>query len=395
MKKILIGVTGSIAAYKIAELVRLLKKENAEVRVVMTQSATEIITPMTLQVLSQNAVRVDLFSHEDEEKIDHIALARWADQIIIAPATANMLAKMAVGLADDLLSTICLATDVPIAVAPAMNRLMWAHPATQKNVEILIARGVEMIAPEAGEQACGETGAGRMAEPENILNWLHEKDDKNTLPLAGKRLLITAGPTLERIDPVRYITNDSSGKMGYALAEAGRDLGAAVTLITGKTALTPPTGIHVIAIQSAQQMYAAVMEDVDSCDWFIAAAAVSDYRVAEPAQQKMKKQGDKGLTLTLVQNPDILRAVCKRDNKPLCIGFAAETENVLELAKAKRLRKRADFIIANDVSNAAIGFNADDNAVTLIGEDVEKHFPVMPKKKLAKQLLLALLAQCH
>lgn len=392
MKQILIGVTGSIAAYKTAELVRLLKKAGYEVRVVMTQAATEIITPMTLQILSQNDVRVDLFDHEDEAKIDHIALARWAEQIIIAPATANVMAKMTMGLADDLLSTICLATDVPIAVAPAMNRLMWDNPATQQNVQTLLSRGVELIPPDAGEQACGETGTGRMAEPQAVVAWLQAKIQQSQ-QLSGKRILITAGPTLERIDPVRFISNDSSGKMGYALAEKARNLGAQVILVTGKTALTQPTGMQVITVESAQQMYEAVMKNVATCDWFIATAAVSDYTIAEPSAQKMKKSGDDGLTLTLVQNPDILQSVCALKNKPFCVGFAAETEHVIEHAKAKRRRKGADLIVANDVSDKRIGFHSEQNAVTVIGEHFEQTFASMPKSDLAQKLLLMALEQ--
>ncbi len=400
MKKILIGVTGSIAAYKVAELVRQLKKSGQQVRVVMTRSATEIIPPMTLQVLSQQSVRVDLFDHEAEAKIDHIALARWADCVLIVPATANFMAKMCCGLADDLLSTLCLATDAPIVIVPAMNRLMWLNPATQANVQILRQRGVQLISPSAGEQACGEMGVGRMAEPEEIVAWLAEADfaadepnisetDKQTQPLTGKRLLITAGPTIERIDPVRFISNDSSGKMGYALAQAARDLGAAVTLVSGKTALPRPRQVSYIGVESAQNMYDAVMDEVGEADWFIATAAVADYRVATPATQKMKKQGDDGLTLTLVQNPDILQSVCALANKPFCIGFAAETENLIAHAKAKRARKGADLMVANDVSNSALGFNSDDNAAVLLGEDFERTFTARPKSVLARELLLA------
>lgn len=390
LSNILIGVSGSIAAYKCAELVRLLKKQGHEVRVVMTASATQIITPMTLQVLSQNEVRVDLFNHEDEAKIDHIALARWPQQILIAPATANVLAKMAVGLADDLLTSICLATDAPVAVAPAMNRLMWDNPATQANVQTLLSRGCELIAPGAGEQACGEVGAGRMAEPQQIVDWLQQRQTQSHKPLAGKQLLITAGPTIERIDPVRFISNDSSGKMGYALAAAAHQLGAKVTLVSGKTALPPPAGVMLVKVESARQMLAAVLGHAKVADWFIATAAVSDYTLATPATQKLKKNDENGMTLALVQNPDILQTVCALPNKPFCIGFAAETENVLEYAAAKRLRKGADLIAANDVSNCDIGFNSDENAVTLIGEDYQKDFTQMPKPTLALVLLNAI-----
>ncbi|PIE45341.1 MAG: bifunctional phosphopantothenoylcysteine decarboxylase/phosphopantothenate--cysteine ligase CoaBC [Gammaproteobacteria bacterium] len=388
MKKILVGVTGSIAAYKSAELIRLCKKAGYEVRVVMTAAATEIITPMTLQVLSQNEVRIDLFNHEDEAKIDHIALARWADQIVIAPATANTIAKIANGIADDLLSTLCLATDCPVAVAPAMNRLMWDNPIMQGNLKQLLNRGYQLINPEAGEQACGEVGIGRMAEPEHILAWM---STKFPTPLAGRHIVITAGPTIERIDPVRYISNDSSGKMGYALAEKAIDLGAKVTLISGRVCLTAPTGVDLIGVESAREMLDAVISCIDKADWFIAAAAVADYTIDRPAGQKMKKSGDDALTLTLVQNPDILKTVCALPNKPFCLGFAAETQNVIAHATAKRQRKGADLIAANDVSDKHIGFNSDSNAITLIGNNYQQFFDVMQKSQLAEKLLLACL----
>lgn len=391
MKKILIGVTGSIAAYKCAELVRLLKKSQHEVRVVMTQSACEIITPMTLQVLSHNEVRVDLFSHEDEAKIDHISLARWADQMIIAPATANFIAKAANGIADDLLTTICLANDKSIAIAPAMNRLMWENAATQANLQTLLTRGYQLISPEAGEQACGETGVGRMAEPQAIVDWLSNQQ-QHPKAFSGKRLLITAGPTIERIDPVRFISNDSSGKMGYALAQAATQLGAEVTLVSGKVTLPAPASVNLVTVESAQQMYQQVMLHVAANDWFIATAAVSDYTIAEPAQQKMKKNADKGLTLQLIQNPDILKAVCTLANRPFCIGFAAETDNLIEHATAKRLKKGADLIAANDVSQRNIGFNSEYNSITLIGDQFSQYFAAMPKRQLATKLLLAALA---
>lgn len=391
MKKILIGVTGSIAAYKCAELVRLLKKSQHEVRVVMTQSACEIITPMTLQVLSHNEVRVDLFSHEDEAKIDHISLARWADQMIIAPATANFIAKAANGIADDLLTTICLANDKSIAIAPAMNRLMWENAATQANLQTLLTRGYQLISPEAGEQACGETGVGRMAEPQAIVDWLSNQQ-QHPKAFSGKRLLITAGPTIERIDPVRFISNDSSGKMGYALAQAATQLGAEVTLVSGKVTLPAPASVNLVTVESAQQMYQQVMLHVAANDWFIATAAVSDYTIAKPAQQKMKKNADKGLTLQLIQNPDILKAVCTLANRPFCIGFAAETDNLIEHATAKRLKKGADLIAANDVSQRNIGFNSEYNSITLIGDQFSQYFAAMPKRQLATKLLLAALA---
>ncbi len=389
MKKILIGTTGSIAAYKTAEIIRLLKKSHYEVRVVMTKSATEIITPMTLQVLSQNNVRTDLFNHEDEAKIDHISLARWPDIILLAPATANIMAKIAHGIADDLLSTICLATDKPIFIAPAMNHLMWKNIATQENLKTLEHRGFNFIAPTVGDQACGENGTGRMAEPQAIVESLLNLSTETKQILAGKTMVITAGPTIERIDPVRFISNDSSGKMGYALAQQAQQLGAKVILVSGKTALSAPLGVTLINIESAKEMLEQVMKHIGQADWFIASAAVSDYTVECPAEQKMKKTDNSGIQLNLVQNPDILASVCALKNKPFTIGFAAETEQVIAYATQKRIRKGADIIAANDVSNSAIGFNSDNNAITLIGDNFMKELECMPKGKIAKSMLIA------
>lgn len=388
MQKILIGVTGSIAAYKVAELIRLLKKSNHQVRVVMTTAATQIITPMTLQVLSQYPVRTELFDHENEAKIDHIALARWPDKIIIAPATANFMAKAAAGIADDLLTTICLATDAPIAIAPAMNRLMWENSATQANLHTLRQRGYQLIAPDNGEQACGEVGIGRMVSPETLASYLSTTINR---VLTDKHLVITAGPTIERIDPVPYLSNDSSGKMGYALATAAIKLGAKVTLISGKTTLTPPHGVNFINVESAQSMYDHVMHHIDKADWFIATAAVADYYVKNPSQQKLKKHNHDKLTLILEKNPDILASVCALPNRPFCLGFAAETEQVVKYAKQKRLKKGVDLIAANDVSDKCIGFNSNNNAITLIGDNYQQDFPMMDKQQLAMQLLVACL----
>lgn len=357
----------------------------------MTAAATKFITPMTLQVLSGHEVRLELFSHEDEAKIDHIALARWADTILIAPASANFMAKAATGLADDLLTTVCLATGARVSFAPAMNHLMWKNPATQANLQTLQRRGYRLIAPEDGEQACGESGVGRMAKIEHIVEHICSPDGDRELPLAGKSIVVTAGATKERIDPVRYISNDSSGKMGYALAEKAARLGAAVLLVSGPTALPCPEQVQRVNIESAQQMLAAVLQHIASADWFIAAAAVGDYTVAESAPHKLKKTGDEDLVLTLVQNPDILQSVCQLPAKPFCIGFAAETEKVVENAAAKRLRKGADLIAANDVSDTNIGFYNDNNAVTLIGEDFVHSLPETDKYSLAEQILLTAL----
>lgn len=393
IKKVLVGICGSIAAYKSAELVRLLKKRNIDVRVVMTTSATEFITPMTLQVLSQNDVRHDVFNHEDEAKIDHISLARWADVIVIAPATANTLAKIAHGMADDLLTTICLATNSPIVIAPAMNQAMWANAITQKNLDALTQHGMTVLSPDVGEQACGEVGAGRMPEPQSIVNALLDMTADvaltvSSLDLTGKRILITAGPTREAIDPVRFLSNHSSGKMGFAIADAAANAGADVTLVAGPVSLTlTHPNITRIDITSAQELHDVVHRHIDAQDWFIATAAVSDYRVEDVAEQKMKKQGDGGLTLHLVQNPDVLKSVCDLDNRPLCVGFAAETDNILAYAKSKRQRKGADLICVNDVSDSTIGFNSDENQLTVIGETFERVLPKMSKRELGIALL--------
>lgn len=390
MKKVILGVCGSIAAYKSALITRLLIEQGHQVRVIMTHSATEFISPLTLQTLSQQSVRVELFDSEMEAEIDHISLARWADVILIAPASANSLAKFANGMADDMLSTVCLASTAPIYLAPAMNQAMWAHPATQQNVAKLQNLGYHLISPDSGYQACGEIGAGRLPEPDClvdiILNGLKDCDNK---PLQGIKICITAGPTIERIDPVRYISNDSSGKMGYALANSATQLGAIVTLISGPTVLPKPIGVHFIATTSAKEMANAVEKVIAKQDWFIATAAVSDYAVANQQSEKIKKQANQPeLTLKLIENPDILQSVCARKNKPFSIGFAAETENVLEYAKQKLNKKGADLICANDVSDKTLGFNSDNNAVTVVGDKLERAFPAMPKTELAKQLLL-------
>lgn len=361
-KRILLGVSGGIAAYKSAELIRQLRKQGAEVQVVMTQSAKEFITPMTLQALSGHPVHQDLFDPEFEAAMGHIALARWADLILIAPASANTLAKLAHGEANDLLSTLFLAATGAKWLAPAMNQQMWQDAATQANLDTLRSRQIGIIGPASGEQACGEVGPGRLSEPAEIVATL-EKSLPSAM-LTGKHIMITAGPTQEAIDPVRYLSNHSSGKMGYALAEAAQLAGARVSLISGPTALAAPERVERIDVTTAEQMYDAVMADIQNVDIFIAAAAVSDYRPHTVLAQKHKKS-DGDLTLTLTANPDILKSVCALKNKPLCIGFAAETEAVAEHAKSKLERKQCDMIVANDVSQSDIGFGSDDNAVTL------------------------------
>ena len=385
----LIGISGGIAAYKIPQLVRLLKKQGDNVRIVMSEHAREFVTPTTLQAVSGEAVRDALFDPAAEQGMGHIELARWADTFLIAPASANTLGKLAHGIADNLLTTLYLATSarVYVYIAPAMNCHMLAHPAVQANLATLAARPNHTVIPsDSGAQACGDVGAGRLPEPETLLAWLNQRE---TQDWRGIRLTVTAGPTREAIDPVRYLTNHSSGKMGYALAAAAARRGAAVTLISGPTALPCPTGVQRIDITSAEEMLAASLAHPG--DVFIAAAAVADYRVAQPAAHKQKKQGDAGLTLQLVQNPDIVATIAAlRENRPYTVGFAAETDNVLAYARDKRARKNLDLIIANDVSRDVFG--ADDNAATLIAEDGETTLPRQAKTALADTLLTHILA---
>ena len=383
-QNILIGISGGIAAYKIPHLVRLLKKQGDNVRIVHTAHAAHFISPTTLQAVSGEAVRHDLFDPAAEQGMGHIELARWADAYLIAPATANILGKLAHGIADDLLTTLYLATNAHIYLAPAMNCHMLAHPAVQANLATLAARPNHTVIPsDSGAQACGDIGAGRLPEPETLRDWLTPKRDWQ-----GIHLTVTAGPTREAIDPVRYLSNHSSGKMGYALAAAAARRGAAVTLISGPTALPTPPGVTRINIESAADLLAAALAQPG--DIFIAAAAVADYRVAHPAAHKQKKQGDAGLTLQLVQNPDIVATIAAlRENRPYTVGFAAETDNVLAYARDKRARKNLDLIIANDVSRDVFG--ADDNAATLIAADGETTLPRQAKTALADSLLTHIL----
>ena len=383
-QNILIGISGGIAAYKIPHLVRLLKKQGDNVRIVHTAHAAHFISPTTLQAVSGEAVRHDLFDPASEQGMGHIELARWADAYLIAPATANILGKLAHGIADALLTTLYLATNAHIYLAPAMNCHMLAHPAVQANLATLAAREKPTVIPsDSGAQACGDIGAGRLPEPETLRDWLTPKRDWQ-----GIHLTVTAGPTREAIDPVRYLSNHSSGKMGYALAAAAARRGAAVTLISGPTALPTPAGVTRIGITSAEEMLAAALAQPG--DIFIAAAAVADYRVAHPAAHKQKKQGDAGLTLQLVQNPDIVATIAAlREHRPYTVGFAAETDNVLAYARDKRARKNLDLIIANDVSQDVFG--ADDNAATLIAADGETTLPRQAKTALADSLLTHIL----
>ena len=371
-KNIILAVTGGIAAYKSAILVRRLKDYGFDVRVVMTQGAQAFITPLTFQALSGNPVHTELLDPEAEAGMGHIELARWADLILVAPASCDSIAKFANGLADDLLSTLYLATKAPVWVAPAMNQQMWAAKATQRNLQTLVEDGVHVIMPDAGEQACGDVGLGRMPEPEDLARqvaaYFHKAQraiaEKFGL-LAGKRVTITAGPTREAIDPVRYISNHSTGKMGFALAAACYAAGAKVTLVAGPVSLDTPNGVQRINVSSAMQMLDVSMNQLkEGCDIFIATAAVADYRAAQVAEHKIKKAGDE-LAVSLVKNPDIVATIAQQQQRPFMVGFAAETQNVEEYAAGKLVAKKLDMIACNDVSRPDIGFASDENAMTV------------------------------
>ncbi|MBF0255813.1 MAG: bifunctional phosphopantothenoylcysteine decarboxylase/phosphopantothenate--cysteine ligase CoaBC, partial [Gammaproteobacteria bacterium] len=390
IKRILLGVTGSIAAYKAAQLLRLLVTQGFEVRVVMSGGAEAFITPLSLQALSGHPVATDLLDASQESAMGHIDLARWADLILIAPATANTMARLAAGLADDLLAAICLASRAPLWLAPAMNSHMWQHPATQANLALLQQRGAQLLPPESGELACGEQGAGRMLEPERILQQLLAAQTGSIgAPLKGKRALVTAGPTQEPLDPVRYLGNRSSGKMGYALAEALRDAGAEVCLISGPVALPCPVGVERILVGQALQMHQAVMERVQAggVDLFIACAAVADYRPAQVAAEKIKKSTD-CLRLELVPNPDILTEVAAlpTELRPFCVGFAAETQHLEAQAEAKRQAKQVDLLAANQVGQG-LGFGQEDNQLLLLWAGGRLQLPLLPKRQLAQRLV--------
>ena len=362
-KRILLGVTGGIAAYKSPDIVRRLIERGAEVQVVMTAGAREFVAPLTFQAVSGREVRTDLWDETAERAMSHIELARWAELILVAPATADFLAHLTHGMADNLLSTVCLASSAPVAVAPAMNRLMWSNAATQANVATLRTRGVQVLGPDSGSQACGETGEGRMMEPADIAAAAFALLPAEG-PLKGRRVLITAGPTRERIDPVRFISNRSSGKMGYAVAQAARDRGAEVVLVSGPVNLCVPPGVRRVCVESAQQMHDAVMQEIAGTDIFIGTAAVADYRPAAPASCKIKKVSDK-LEVCMERTVDILAAVAQRADRPYTVGFAAETNNVEEHALAKLQRKNLDLIAANEVGDTKV-FDCDDNALTLL-----------------------------
>jgi len=386
-RNILLGVSGGIAAYKSAELIRQLQELGASVRVIMTQGAQEFITPLTLQALSGNPVHTQLLDSEAEMGMGHIELARWADVLLIAPTTADLLARLNAGRADDLLTTVALATPAPLLLAPAMNQQMWRDSATVNNVASLKARGVLFVGPAEGVQACGDTGPGRMEDPAVIAS--HTANLFENELLAGKRVVITTGPTREALDPVRYISNHSSGKMGYALARAAVSAGAITTVVNGPVSLSPLEHVNHVAVESAQEMYDQCLALIDDCDIFIASAAVADYRAEEVATNKMKKSGD-GLVLKLVQNPDIVAAIANHASRPFTVGFAAETNNVIAYAREKLKRKNLDMIIANDVSDTSIGFNSDQNAVTIISSKQECEIALASKDIIAGHIIAAI-----
>jgi phosphopantothenoylcysteine decarboxylase/phosphopantothenate--cysteine ligase len=385
-KNILLGVTGGIAAYKSAEIVRGLKKAGSSVRVVMTQSAQEFITPLTLQALSGNPVSTDLLDAEAEAAMGHIELARWADAILIAPATANTLAKLSSGRADDLLSSITLAFDGPIGLAPAMNQAMWKDERTQSNILNLEEKNFSLYGPGSGEQACGDVGLGRMLEPSEIVELFSSLFTVGSL--SNKSILITAGPTQEPIDPVRYVTNRSSGKMGYALAEAAIEAGAQVTLVSGPVNIVPLARCNLVSVKTAQEMYDAVIHHAKGKDVFIGTAAVADYSPAIIESSKIKKDDSKEpLVLEMKENQDILKTVSEMENRPYVVGFAAETDDLLKNARKKLEKKKLDLIIANDVSDKSIGFDSEENEVTLITNSEEVLLDRSSKKKIAKKIV--------
>ena len=384
-KQVLIGISGGIAAYKTAELVRALIKKGASVRVCMTASACEFITPLTLQALTGNPVHTDLLDPEAEAAMGHIELARWADLIMIAPATADLIARLANGHANDLLTTVCLASEAPIHIAPAMNRIMWANPATQQNCSVLRSRNISLHGPASGEQACGETGAGRMLEALELAEIIENELGSKNKPLVGKSVLITAGPTREAIDPVRYISNRSSGKMGYAIATAAQKLGADVALVSGPVALDTPTGVDRHFVESAKEMHAETLKRATNADIFIATAAVADYSPKKIADQKIKKSED-SLSLELDYNPDILFDVSHQYPELFTVGFAAETEKLAEHAKAKMKRKKLDMIVANPVGKNK-GFDQDTNQFELFWQGGGASLPEKDKATLAMDLM--------
>ncbi len=400
-KRLLLGVSAGIAAYKSALIVRLLKQAGCEVRVVMTDGAQAFITPLTLQALSGEPVRTSLLDPEAEAGMGHIELARWADAIVIAPATADLIARLVHGMADDLLTTLCLASEAPRLIAPAMNQAMWRHTATQRNVAQLAADGWQLIGPAAGDQACGDVGPGRMSEPEEIIEAIRRHFAPPPIaPQDAPHVVITAGPTREALDPVRYLSNHSSGKMGYALATEAARQGARVTLISGPVSLPTPAGVERIEVETALQMHAAALRLAPEATVFIGCAAVADYRAENAAEHKLKKSDDRDtLTLTLVKNPDIIAdvAALPSEQRPFVVGFAAETQDVERYAQDKLARKGLDMIVANDVSQQGLGFGSDNNAALLLWRtplgNEQLSAPPQPKTQLAALIIQQMLAQ--
>jgi phosphopantothenoylcysteine decarboxylase/phosphopantothenate--cysteine ligase len=395
-KKLVLGVSGGIAAYKTPELVRRLRERDFDVRVVMTRSANEFVTETTLQAVSGNPVRQNLWDKEAEAAMGHIELARWAVLVLIAPATAEIMSRLAAGAATDLLTTLCLATRAPVVIAPAMNNVMWLHAAVQENRQKLLDRGVRILGPEEGDQACGETGPGRMMQPDGIVAAL-------TTPVAvsaaerpllyGKTVMVTAGPTRESIDPVRFISNRSSGKMGYALAAAAREAGARVILVSGPVNITAPDGVDLVHVESAKDMFAATHKRIDDVDIFISAAAVADYHPATAETRKIKKSAS-NMSIDLVRSPDILASVAKLENGPFTVGFAAETNNLREYATGKLEDKKLHMIVANKVGNNE-GFDVDANAVDVYWRDGERSFALAAKSQLAHNLMRLIAERYH
>ena len=379
-KKILLGITGGIAAYKAPELIRQLLDKNFEVKVVVTEAALVFVSQLTLETLLPNAIYCDFI----EPEMQHIKLAKWADAILIAPITANSMAKICYGFAEDLLSALCLATQAPIVMVPAMNQAMWHHDTTQKNVSQLKARGIRFLGPESGEQACGDNGLGRMCEPQDIVDQLQKFSISPYLE--GVKILMTMGATQEAIDPVRFISNKSSGKMGYALSQAASLAGANVTVIAGEISTKTPSCSQFAKVTTAKEMYAAVHNELDKHDIFISVAAVSDYEVSNIAPQKLKR-GTETVTLILQPTIDILASACQKKSRPFIVGFAAETENIMENAKKKLAKKGADMLVVNDVSQPGIGFESDNNAVSVLHKDKITHFNKRSKQVIADEIL--------
>ena len=383
-KRILLGVTGGIAAYKSADLVRRLRERGAEVQVVMTASARRFIAPLTFQALSGRPVRTDLWDSQAEAAMGHIELARWADLVLVAPASADFLSRLAAGRADDLLATLCLATEAPVAVAPAMNRVMWRGAATQANAGLLRERGVRLLGPAEGEQACGEGGPGRLLEPAALAD-LAESLLAPRGPLSGRRVLVTAGPTRERIDPVRFVSNRSSGKMGLAVAEAARAAGADVVIVSGPVALATPAGVRRVDVESAADMLGAVTKEVEGADLFISTAAVADYRPAHPPDHKIKKSAER-LAVEMERTVDIIASVAARPVRPFIVGFAAETQAVEQNARSKMLTKNLDMIAANEVGHDK-AFDCADNELVVLWRDGRRELGRAPKTALARELI--------